>query len=54
MVTTPSSRFLIYPHREAKVPLCQLAADGKRAAMKKARSMFRIGKGAFAVPATLH
>lgn len=53
MVTTPSNRFLIYPHRDAKVPLCRLAADGKRAAMKKARAMFRVGKGAFAVPETV-
>lgn len=44
------SQFYIYPHREAKAPLCKLAADGKRQAMKKARAMFRVGKGAFVVP----
>lgn len=53
MVTTPSNRFLIYPHKGSTVPLCRLAADGKRAAMKKARAMFRVGKGAFAAPETV-
>lgn len=42
--------YLIYPHKEAASPLCKLAAEGKRHAMKKARAMFRVGKGAYAVP----
>lgn len=49
-----TAKFLIYPTKDAAAPLCRLAADGKRDAMKKARAMFRIGKGAYAVPAVTH
>lgn len=50
-----TTKFLILPHKEATVPMCRLAADGKRAAMKKARAMFRIPKGAVvAVLETIH
>lgn len=49
-----TAKFLIYPTKDAASPLCRLTAEGKRAAMKKARAMFRVGKGAYAVPVTTH
>lgn len=45
------TEFLIYPRKEAATPMCKLVAEGKRQAMKKAKAMFRVGKGAFARPA---
>lgn len=53
MVRTPANSFLVYPSKDSATPLCRLAADNKRNAIKKARAMFRIGKGAFAVPASV-
>jgi hypothetical protein len=54
MITTAHSKFAIYPNKESKMPLCRLAAETKRAAMKKARAMFRIPKGAVVVLDTIH
>lgn len=49
-----TTKYLILPHKEATVPMCRLAAETKRAAMKKARAMFRIPRGAVAVLETIH